>query len=127
MEVPTQKGRPGRLGGRPRLPQRPVRVGEHLSGVAVNDLSRRGQDGPPPCALQQLQLQVPLQGVELLHHRRGREVELFRRLLKLPQSATQTKVANWGLNMAAPPFRSNFWLIPWYKIGASLSSQPGLK
>ena len=74
------KGRPGRLGGRPRLPQRPVRVGEHLSGVAVNDLSRRGQDGPPPCALQQLQLQVPLQGVELLHHRRGREVELFRRL-----------------------------------------------
>ena len=47
--------------------------------------------------------------------------------LKLPQSATQTKVANWGLNMAAPPFRSNFWLIPWYKIGASLSSQPGLK
>ena len=32
-----------------------------------------------------------------------------------------------GLNMAAPPFRSNFWLIPWYKIGASLSSQPGLK
>lgn len=54
--------------------------GEHLSGVAVNDLSRRGQDGPPPCALQQLQLQVPLQGVELLHHRRGREVELFRRL-----------------------------------------------
>ena len=112
MEVPTQKADRAAWAASPApFPQRPVRVGEHLSGVAVNDLSRRGQDGPPPCALQQLQIQVPLQGVELLHHRRGREVELFRRLAEAAAVGHADKGGQLGVEHGRSSLPFKLWLI----------------
>ena len=48
-------------------------------------------------------------------------------LLKLPLSATWTKVVSWLLYTGGPSFCSNFLLLPWYKIDSSLSREGALK
>ena len=51
---------------------------DDVFGVLVQGLARLGQLQPPVGAQEEAQVQVPLQEVDLLDHRRGGDVELLR-------------------------------------------------